>query len=150
MADLGTQVVTLSSSGSHSANQPTIRLSRNLSVVDHRSAISRTTTAAAINESEPLLPSVSHETHYVPLLTAAGNTSAAAVDHQCDHQTPGGVDRQSSSSSRTNHCILSDDNTIAAMTGPSMASTTTATLRATVTTTLTDSLTSSTSSAKEH
>ena len=121
MADSVTQVL---SSGSHT-NNSTLRLSRNPST-----------------ESEPLLPSVSHETHYVPLLTSV------SVDHNSGHlglQSP---------QSRTNHSLLIDDQPIHAMTGSSLAnSTTTATLRPTVTTTTADSQQSSTSSntsVKEH
>lgn len=117
MADSVTQVL---SSGSHT--NPSHRLSRNPST-----------------ESEPLLPSASHETHYVPLLTSV------SVEHHPGHQSP---------QSRTNHNLLIDDQPIHAMTGSSLInSTTTATLRPTVTTTTADSLQSSTSSntsVKEH
>ena len=88
------------SSGSHT-NNSTLRLSRNPST-----------------ESEPLLPSVSHETHYVPLLTSV------SVEHNSGHL---GLE---SPQSRTNHSLLIDDQPIHAMTGSSLAnSTTTATLR---------------------
>ena len=108
MADTVTQV--LSTSGNLSPQQ-TLRLPRNPST-----------------ESEPLLPSVSHETHYVPLLTSV------SVDHQSDHTSP---------QSRTNHNLLIDEQSIHAMTGPSLTnSTTTATLRPTIA----DSLQSSGSS----
>ena len=116
MADTVTQV--LSSSGSHTSSQPTLRLSRNPST-----------------ESEPLLPSVSHETHYVPLLTSV------SLDHQS------GVGQQT----RNTHLnVLIDEQHIHEMTGPSMTnSTTTATLRPTVTNTTTaaNSLQASSSSS---
>ncbi|XP_054166764.1 phosphatidylcholine:ceramide cholinephosphotransferase 2-like [Oppia nitens] len=117
MADLGTQVLTLSS-GSHT-KEATLRLSRS----------AQPTSADRIAESEPLLPSTSHQTHYVPLLTTEAN----------DSHTTG-------QTARTNHSLIIDDTTIEiSMTGPSI-STTTATLRPTVTTTITDSMQSSSSS----
>lgn len=121
MAELGAQVIT-QTSGSHT-NQSTLRLSRSPSTVDR-------------TESEPLLPSVSHETHYVPLLTTL-------ADDHLSGQT----------CSRTNHSLLIDDTSVTTMTASSLVnSTTTATLRPTVTTTITDSLQSScsSSSSKEH
>jgi len=56
MADLGSQVITVAN-----VNQPPVRLTSRLNSNSGRESR---------NESEPLLPSPSHETHYVPLLTS--------------------------------------------------------------------------------
>jgi shingomyelin synthase len=57
MADLGSQVMTIANT-----NQSTVRLTSR-TTANNCERVSRT-------ESEPLLPSPSHETHYVPLLTS--------------------------------------------------------------------------------